>query len=376
MSHTTITRINYAKLAVRVCVVLLTGIMFGYIIPGVLSYKTHGYTRKHLLEAMRHNDTMADPVNRNIFLQRDSIATAIGKKIAYLKKSYDSVPVNSILSQIKDYETLRHKVLTEPNTRLTAFADDRISIMWPVLLCSLLIICFIILPFKAPLEWKKFLTLFVIVAAIMFVPNQIRNSEYGDDGRVIFSVFNIDINQWMYYYQMFLYLGTITILTIIWLKSEFLTRQSVNYEFDDYTFEGITEDLDNLKSEYYRWQIFSIALFAVFGSLLYHFYHIVFIEGDWRYLFQAIIFNFLYLLTWIIGSLPLYIRFKKWDKFKQRILYDKNTEKILAENNIDVGELRKFIPPYEIASSVNQTVSILLSAVSFFLPLLKILTQR
>src|SRR5690606_30988092 len=98
--------------------------------------------------------------------------------------------------------------------------------------------------FRLKINSSKFVGIFIIVAAIVFAPTLMRNSAYGEDGRVIFSVFNIDINPVMYWYQMVLYAVIIATLVIIWLKSESLTNRAVLYEFDEYTFDGIAADFD------------------------------------------------------------------------------------------------------------------------------------
>ncbi len=369
-----VTQVNFQKLTYSICTILLIGFVLGYLIPGIISYKSCGYTAHQLLDSVKK--THIDHDIQNVFLKRDAKIKAIDSIIDCLKNVRDTLPVSTKLVRIKAYETLRGKVLSEPNVQLTGFADSRISLVWPILLSAMLIVCVVILPFRIKIDWLKFAVLFVSVATIMFIPNYIRNSPMGNEGRVIFSVFNSDVNLLMYRYQLLLYLITIAVLVFIWLKCEYSAKQAADYVFVEYSFEGITSDLANLKAEYYRWQAFSLSIFVLFGSLLYHFYHIVFIEGDARYLFQAIFFNFLYLFTAILGSLSLYIKLKNWDIFKQRILYDELTKATLEKNNINVDELRKFIPPYEIASSVNKAVSILLSSVSFFLPLLKVLLQR
>ena len=374
MSESTEKLFDFQKLAYSVCIILFTGFVLGYLIPSLISYNTLGYTEQHLLG--RIQNTKIDSSTQSVFVTRDAQVRAIDSIIRRLKNVSDTVPVGTKLTRIKDYQLLREKVNEEPNIRLIGFADSRISLVWPILLSAILIVCFVLLPFSIKIDWFKFFVLFFIVFAIMFIPNQIRNSKLGSDGRVIFSVFNGDINPLMFYYQLFLYLIILAVLVFIWLKCEYAAKQAAQYVFDENTFDGIVSDLANVKAEYHLWQAFSLAIFTLFGSLLYHFYHIVFIEGDYRYLFQAIFFNFLYLLTAVIGSLSLYIKLAKWDTFKQHILYDEAMKTKLEANKINVDELRKFIPPYEIASSVNKAVSIGLSSISFFLPLLKVLLQR
>ena len=168
---------------------------------------------------------------------------------------------------------------------------------------------------------------------------------------------------------MFLYVMMFIFISYIWTNSSY--KDENRPDNCKYTFEDVFDRLNDVKEYYIKWQFFSLILFFVFGPFLLNFYHHVVVDGDRRYLFQAIFFNILYFFTWIIGTVPLYNEHKEWKILKSSILFDKETGNKLERNGVKIEELKKEIPNYEIASSLNHIVTMILTALSFVFPFLK-----
>ena len=62
---------------------------------------------------------------------------------------------------------------------------------------------------------------------------------------------------------------------------------------------------------------------------------------------------------------------EKWRSFKDKLLFDVDTEKKMEKNGINVAELRKILPDYEMTSSLNHTVTVILSIFSILIPLIQ-----
>ena len=363
--------------------ILFGGFVLGYLLPlCICSYKNGGVTNLEVLQILQSKnhveeyplDTMKinrysftfkcnDSLDKEINAIENTITNAVGSRIDLSKYKETICRLDSAKIDIEDFE----------NIKVFGFMETKATLMWPILLSALMIIYFVILPIKTNINWARFFLIFIAVGTVYISPSLLRAFyPKWQNGRIIYSVYNYDVNPAMYAYDLLLNMFAIAMIVLTWLKCDMYVKKNAADHFSDFSLNGIMHTLNAMKRNYNTWQFFSVALFAVFGFLLYILYSYV-IDGDKRYLFQAIFFNFVYFFTWIIGSIPLYFDFETWRSFKDKVMFDTATQEKMKANSINVEELRKIIPEYEIASSLNHVITILLSGASFFLPLFKAL---
>lgn len=351
--------------------IMFVGFFLGYMIPLAISSFLGGVTNDQVISIMKSNPYNAKQGEDTLMLKEYFTAYAhnavIDNQIYKINNSYPNLPSN-YKDTIKKLNEAKIRISKVSRIRVTGFLDSKTSIMWPISLTALMIIYFVILPTKSKVNWAQFTVVFLLVGFLYISPTILRT--FWKYGRVIYSVYNLEINPTMYFYNLFLDLASIFLLVLIWLKCDDYINNNQKECFSDFTLNGIIDSLNRIKLNYNICQFFTLLLFAVFGFHLYILYGNVFTDGDKRYLFQAIFYNFIYLFTWIIGTTPLYFEFTKWRSFKDKVMFDLATETEMKANGVNVQELRQIIPEYEIASSFNHTITIIFSTLSLIFPLL------
>jgi len=361
-------------------IILFLGFTIGYIIPFSLSLRSKGMDKKEVFNIIETNLNAAGSFKSKDLTSEDSLNIlryhcanmhndAIDSEIALLgQKSASAANFKETVIKLNHEKMDNEKI---PGIKVFGFLDSRTSFVMPISFTALLILCSIILPVKPKINRLQFSLIFALVAIMYITPQIIRASLLGTDDRVIYSVYNRDVNPAMFFYNLGLNITIIFILVLVWYKCASYANENKREYNSDFTLYSVIDTLTNIKKSYITWQFFSVALFAVFGTQLYNFYSNVFADGDKRYLFQAIFLNFIYLHTWIIGTIPLYYEFGKWRSFKDKLLFDVDTEKKMEKNGINVAELRKILPDYEMTSSLNHTVTVILSIFSILIPLIQ-----
>ncbi len=367
----------------RIGRIVFCGFVIGYLVPLIIcnipALSGGGANRLQVLRILTSKEYQEKNKNDIRSLQKINMLASAIRYNAAVNRKIDSVERTGLdpfvykktyLNQLDSSKIDVKKI----NIKIQGFMESKNSLMWPVSLTALWIIYFILLPVKPKRNHTHFLMTFLLVG-IVYISFPVLRAflttwQYG---RIIYSVYSYDINPVMYFYNLLLDLIVIAFIVLIWQKCDCMIKKNAKEHFSEFTLEGIINTLDTIKRNYNIWQFFSIGLFAVFGLLLYNLYSYAFMDGDKRFLFQGVFYNFIYLFTWLVGTIPLYLEFETWRSFKDKVMFDKFTNDIMEKNGVDTENLRKIIPEYEVASSLNHAVTIILSGLSFFLPLFKAL---
>jgi hypothetical protein len=365
--------------------------LFGVVYPGVAAYLGGVFSEDQL----RRTIEIKSKSNLRLQEQLDKLQKyetnqeVLSNKIAKIESHLATLEIDPTnlaqveraISVYRAYKALQNQQKeAAPPIRLGPFniSSAYISstlLLWPALYTFL---GWLILIFPPPLNKESsggitIKNIFLLTASIVLLyrwPTWWRNTPLGQGGRIYYGANNFDVDPFGFFVQESLGAMTALLVAIVWLQwsaycQQVKTQLSKPHEepIDEALKPEISEDLSHL---FLHWQIASILLTLAFLWYPVFFWQMVFRFGDYRYLPQAIIVHSMWVITWIIISLPLLITSYQWHKVHARAIAS------LAKENLpkgyDPGRLAAALEKVQPISSWNVAASGIAVAVSLLAP--------
>jgi hypothetical protein len=317
---------------------------------------------------------------QNFNLRRESISKAIEDVETYL-----SDPLKSLSSpaQVEAAINLR-KVLYEvktnatPPIRLSAFYLSNTMLLWPAIYTFLGWLIFIFPPAVKEtsfrLSGKRILFLSIAIVVLYRWPTWWRNTPFGNEGRVFYGNGNLDADPIGFYVQETLGAAVATLVAIVWLQWSGYYNETMSQLAAKSTRDPIEEALspdscERISKMFLHWQIASALLAFAFLWYTIFFWQTVILGGDLRYLPHAIIVHSMWIVTWLIISLPMVVSWYRWQVMHDRAIV------ALSKSNLpkdrDPARLAVAIDKPQPISSWNVAASVLAGATSLVVPILR-----
>jgi hypothetical protein len=217
----------------------------------------------------------------------------------------------------------------KPPVAATGFYLSNTMILWCALYLCLGWLAFVVGPNISYKPYKrfalKFLVLFLGILLFYRFPIWMRNFLFYKEGRVYYGSANYDIDIWGFFAQESMGLVVALLLTLIWLQwSHFYTQRRKELAAEIVS-DPLKEAFDYEKNErlattFMHWQVNSLILAVGFIWYTYFFWDIILRTGDQRYVLNALIIHILWLVSWVLISMPLVIVWYKWQQVKNQAL--------------------------------------------------------
>jgi hypothetical protein len=359
----------------RVLLIVSFSFFFAYLTPLFIVKKTKGlYVRENTesdLSLLLHGNAKAiyNKQNQDIaFIQHkiDSLCDPLCPQCPILDSQFETR-----INQIKVLKEAKKEV--ENNAIFSPFNNNRISFIWPIAIALLLFANYILLSEKIFVFRTKFVLTYIVVLVLSCFSLLMRNFGQLTIGRKIYSVYNWDINKYLFYFQLLLLIISVFLIVLIWFKCFEKLKHAQSINETPVTFEAITSLMRSIKQNYVTWQILSLCLIGVFGAFSYHFWQSVIVEKDYRYFTYALTFDILWITTWIISVIPLNVQQQNWEVFVEKILFLKSAETEKLYRDLDSDQFKIYLRNFEVASSNNKVISSILTFVSLIFPIIKLL---
>ncbi len=345
----------FKKMKLSVLIVLFSFALF-YAVPMTIGILTKSMTKEDVAKRMKSVDQVKYSKCMKEVAQIDSSISILEGTLLVPGEWKD------VVLKIEYLAKKRKKIIQQ--FKIGGLNNNKIAIIYPISISLLSLTYFVFLPKKNVFGLLDHLKVIVPVFIFIYGFTWYRTLEVGQYGRTIFSPFNLDINPYLYYSQFFCILSFITLIIMIWLKSISDLRSITSLRIESIDTEEVIQYIKEMKQNYYLWQFLSVVLFGVFGFYSLHFWQAVFKYFDFRYFYQSIVFNMLWIISWVIVSLPLIKRMEKWQEFKNRVLLEDSSQK-------NISQLQKYFENNSIISNYNQAISTALMVLSFLIPLIK-----
>jgi hypothetical protein len=218
-----------------------------------------------------------------------------------------------------------------PPIRLGAFFDiGSTLLLWPALYTFLGWLIVIFPPplkkeFAGTVTIKNILLLTVSIVILYRWPTWWRNTLLGQEKRILYGNSNFDVDPFGFVVQESLGAIVAFLVAIVWLQWSVYYRQIMARLSSMPNEEPIGEALNPEISEefshmFLHWQIASILLTLSFLWYTVFFWQTVIVYRDWRYVLHAVIVHSMWVVTWIIISLPLLMTSYQWHKVRARAM--------------------------------------------------------
>jgi hypothetical protein len=188
---------------------------------------------------------------------------------------------------------------------------------------------------------------------------------------VIYADANFDVSRAIFSVQEFLALLNTVLLVILWQLWMFhLQERRTERIFNGETplqrafdYRGIA----CLGRTFVHWQICSLVLAAAFFPYTHFFWGYIFRAGDSRYIVHALIVHAVWLVSWILLSLPLVVTWLQWREVRARCLEALVSESSLGRTQIDetVSKLLSDdpVPGWNVVGSVGAGIALFVGPV-------------
>jgi len=248
-------------------------------------------------------------------------------------------------------------------------------LLWPTSLTCLGWLAFVVPPFAKTRDrtgWRKrilWLTLWVVL--LYRWPTWIRNFFSLNQDRVYWGVANVDVDFFGFWYQEILGILVSFLIATIWVQwlAFFYHRKR---QVDEAPADAVTAALDprrleDLSTIFLHWQIASVILSLAFIWYTYFFWDAVFRVHDKRYVVHGIIVHGMWLLTWLILTLPLLSTLYSWQRTKAQAISAVGT--LIRTGAEGTKDLLDAIRSFEPISPWNLAASTIALVFSFLAPL-------
>jgi hypothetical protein len=218
-----------------------------------------------------------------------------------------------------------HAAALKPPLNVAGYYLDDIMPLWPGFYGCMGLIAFVLnpVPLQQRLFSKHFWALLLLVLLFYRWPTWARNTPIGREGRMTYSFANIDVSLSGFLTQEIMALCVSILIVIVWIQWRYYwtSCHQINCQDGD----PISDTLDHsricrLQDLFLQWQIVSVVLFGAFAYYTYFFWKRVAIEGDARFLAQAVSIHLLWIATWSIISMPLMDTLGEWTRRRNQAL--------------------------------------------------------
>ena len=394
---------NPSPIGKRLVWLIAISLLFAMVLPGIVAACNRGFTADKLTQKILGR---SDSTNATIAVNKLNQFNADNSN--YLAKSEELVSNYFLIAKIDVTNSLskenieRFKFIGEqlkrsrPHVTMVPFYPYLITQTngnAPVWFFCFATLFFVMRPHLVPeFEWFALVNLrgrlhqsvclffFALFIQVFYFFNiWFRNFFNWNDNRTLYAYCNLDVSPGSFLMAQVVDSATIVLVMLVWLKycriysdicQEYKARRTTENEF---AYATNPKTVTGLAAAYLDWQIASVLIGIPCLTQTFFYYQLIFKDGDNRYMPQAINCQILWLVTWMLVSLPLITRYHFWALAKMEALLkgEKNGEE--QEKNF-AGQLKlrtrifKNIKPF---SAVNLILSALLSALSFLLPLLQ-----
>jgi hypothetical protein len=366
MASTNIHRIIRTALVVAIISFLWTLVMPGIVagIGGV--FYREGVLRK-LPEKIQNQVKEFNDEQARLKGQIVAVDVALAKAVA---ESPAAVPG---LLQFRNHtdELLRKST---PEISVVPFHLNPILLLFPVLYTCLGWLTIIFAPPRSGALWATLRSpWFWIVGALIYVlfewPLWVRNFVLTNEGRTVYAYPNFDVHPGSFVAQEFIIAGFALLLSLLW--SQWIAYYATirdGLKTEGPAFQEILRGIEaqELKAMFIRWQIASVILALGFLFFTYTYWTLVAGYRDQRYLLSAIMSHLLWAVSWALLSMPLFAKWRHWSTLRRQAIAEiSKTDLPIDERRFAVDSILNLHP----LSSVSMSVSGVVSAVSFILPL-------
>jgi hypothetical protein len=301
-------------------------------------------------------------------------------------ETYLSDPLKSLSSpaEVEAPINLRNvlyemKTNTTPPIRLNAFYLGNTMLLWPAIYTFLGWLIFIFPPAVKEtsfrLSWKRILFLSIAIIVLYRWPTWWRNTPLGDDeGRVFYGNANLDTDRIGFVVQETLGWAVAALVAVVWLQWSGYYTEIISQLAAKSTKDPIEEALNpdwckRISNMFLHWQIASTLLALAFLWYTIYFWHTVILRDDLRYLPHAIIVHIVWIITWLIISLPMVVSWYRWQEVHDRAIVALSKSSLPKDR--DPTRLAVAIDKLQPISSWNVAASVLAGVTSLVLPILK-----
>ena len=195
-----------------------------------------------------------------------------------------------------------------------------------------------------------------------------------DAGRTVFAYPNPDVDLASYIVQQFNFAIFSLLLAIIWLewsvwaaeKRTELTQDTSDCAIDFHRMEQLSTML-------LHWQVTFLAVSAGFAVYTAIFWTQIIVHGDYRFGYEAIDIQVLWVVTVVLTATPLALTWRAWQVNKMRIITTLVNSRVESQTIIaKLGAIRELRP----IGFWNMTASSLTVVVSFAAPLIQAFIKK
>jgi hypothetical protein len=265
-------------------------------------------------------------------MRREMIAKSIDDVETYLinpqKGLSNPAEIEAAISLRKVLYDLKSKATAAP-IRLSGYYLSNTMLLWPAIYTFLGWLIFIFPPAVKEASFrptgKRILYLSIAIIMLYRWPTWWRNTPLGNEGRVFYGNANLDTDPIGFFVQETLGAAVGTLVAIIWLQwsgyyNEIISQLSAKSEKDPIEEALSTDPCERISKMFLHWQIASILLALAFLWYTIFFWQTVILGGDLRYLAHAIIVHSMWIITWLIISLPMAVSWYRWQVVRNRAI--------------------------------------------------------
>ncbi len=291
--------------------------------------------------------------------------------------------ITSLLELRRDIE--KRKKESIPPVSIIPFYLNPQMLLWPAIYTSL---GWMVTAFRPNRDFsairdrtRSWLILTSMIYILYEWPLWMRNLIVYKEGRTVFAYPNLDIHIYSFLGQEGIILGFCALLSALWLQwiNAFndTTEQTRALAADSTYYVACADTLDGLSRAFLMWQFLSVVLASGFLFFTNFFWELVAKYHDQRYLVSAILSHFLWAVSWLMISLPLLVRWRIWVQAKNSVLAEMidsrpyHTRFRRQSGGMDINSRISLISNLKPLSGLGVSVSGLTAAISFILPLLK-----
>jgi hypothetical protein len=374
---------NLPTFLLKFALIIVFSLIGGLILPGIISYyegvfyasqiknRLNGEALTRLQEYETYKKKLEERIGQIDFLLIDSSA-----------EENKSANVSSLITLKNQYQNELKSL--KPPILVNGFYFNRLMLVWPIFYICLGVLNFLMAPKESDSKsfWAKakgVLIILLILVPLYRWPTWMRNAFFNAEGRVVYGGANFDISPIGFIIQELQALAVAFLIALLWYRwlSFYSSRREqlmkeltnsnrniLNEVFDPFKFQRISTD-------FFHWQISSIFLAVAFIGYTAYFWHNVIVADDKRYLVHAIIMHSMWIVSWVIISMPLFITWYAWYSLRAGAVSALASEPILKNTDREIA--LKALQELQPVGVLYLTISFIGTAVTFISPIIQAL---